>query len=345
MAWTSLEQVASPLSGITNVDALIAQDHLTYNYELPLKNAISFTFNVSSNMAAPSSLTLQTMNDSQKNGVRGALNYISSVTGIAFSESNGKTSSDIVFGYYNSTNPRNAGVDYSDYGARLDSTGKVLSLTLHDTILLNSNNADEVNPIPGTDGYDTVLHEVGHALGLKHPFEGSPTLPVNLDNENYTVMSYTPVGGPKTTYGPIDLASLGWLYGGDGLRGNYGLTVNALGQPVAVAPPGFGDPITAKTASANPTLGASTLPFELFGKDDSLTNWFGTDVLTAGQDVSLSTPATTAYPLELLGTESLASWSGTDLLAVGQSVFQSVPVAYAVSSTLPKEQYSFFAQA
>lgn len=33
------------------------------------------------------------------------------------------------------------------------------------------------------------LHELGHALGLKHPFE-APALPADLENDKYTVMSY-----------------------------------------------------------------------------------------------------------------------------------------------------------
>ena len=30
---------------------------------------------------------------------------------------------------------------------------------------------------PGGFGYATLLHEIGHAIGLKHPFEGALTLP------------------------------------------------------------------------------------------------------------------------------------------------------------------------
>ncbi|MFN9753744.1 MAG: M10 family metallopeptidase [Planctomycetota bacterium] len=36
----------------------------------------------------------------------------------------------------------------------------------------------------------TVIHELGHLLGLKHPFEGDPRLPVATDHRGYTVMSY-----------------------------------------------------------------------------------------------------------------------------------------------------------
>ena len=41
----------------------------------------------------------------------------------------------------------------------------------------------------GTFLYETFLHELGHALGLKHPFEGT-TLPAEFDNTRYTIMSY-----------------------------------------------------------------------------------------------------------------------------------------------------------
>lgn len=37
----------------------------------------------------------------------------------------------------------------------------------------------------------TILHELGHALGLKHPFEGENQLPTSLDDINHSIMSYT----------------------------------------------------------------------------------------------------------------------------------------------------------
>jgi Ca2+-binding RTX toxin-like protein len=43
----------------------------------------------------------------------------------------------------------------------------------------------------GSYNFYSLIHEIGHAIGLKHPFEGSSQLAINLDSRLYTVMSYT----------------------------------------------------------------------------------------------------------------------------------------------------------
>ena len=65
----------------------------------------------------------------------------------------------------------------------------------------------------GEHGYTTIIHEVGHALGLKHPHDGSPNLPSAQDNHTNTVMSYGfPGESPGTPMG-YDVMALQYLYG------------------------------------------------------------------------------------------------------------------------------------
>jgi hypothetical protein len=80
-------------------------------------------------------------------------------------------------------------------------------------------------PARGTYDFETLLHETGHALGLKHPFESSDSngvvIPSVYDSLMYTVMSYNTYVGDDdsgayfypTTPMYYDVAALQYLYG------------------------------------------------------------------------------------------------------------------------------------
>lgn len=73
----------------------------------------------------------------------------------------------------------------------------------------------------GSHNYKSLLHEIGHAIGLKHPFEGAVTLPSTQDEMGLTVMSYTnsvgysddPLGFYPTTPMWYDIQVAQFLYG------------------------------------------------------------------------------------------------------------------------------------
>jgi Metallo-peptidase family M12B Reprolysin-like len=74
------------------------------------------------------------------------------------------------------------------------------------------------NYTPGDLGYATIIHELGHALGLKHPF-GSSGKPLALeqDNNTWTVMTYNDTadysGSLAISLMPYDIQALQHLYG------------------------------------------------------------------------------------------------------------------------------------
>jgi len=77
---------------------------------------------------------------------------------------------------------------------------------------------DPANTAPevGNLGYLIYLHELGHSLGLKHPFEDGVVLPAAQDTTQYTVMSYTSyVGATVEAMTPMlyDIAAIQYLYG------------------------------------------------------------------------------------------------------------------------------------
>ena len=93
------------------------------------------------------------------------------------------------------------------------------------------------SPQRGNFAYNTLIHELGHALGLKHGHEANqkypgsniilPALPANHDSMEFSVMTYrSEVGGGTSnytneefgyaqTYMMDDIAALQYLYGAD----------------------------------------------------------------------------------------------------------------------------------
>lgn len=117
------------------------------------------------------------------------------------------------------------------------------------------------NPAVGSFAYAAgFMHEVGHALGLKHghsPQSGFPALPTDHDSIEYSVMTYRtyvgddPGSGDNAPHHPTslmmdDIAALQYMYGADNAYNNGNTTytfstttgemfINGVGQGAGVA--------------------------------------------------------------------------------------------------------------
>ena len=99
-----------------------------------------------------------------------------------------------------------------------------------------SNNREFYNPLPGTYAYSIFLHEIGHALGLKHPHETDRfgAMPLAHDQMSYTIMSYrsyydAPIDDGGYTNSDYGFAQTFMMYDIAALQHAYGANFSADG--------------------------------------------------------------------------------------------------------------------
>lgn len=121
--------------------------------------------------------------------VREALDHLETLLNVEFTEHSGGGDPDMDFVIVDLTDPT---VGHGGYQVGYSGVGSIdySQFTSWDAFAAFDTGYDLVS-----GELATVLHEIAHAMGLKHPFDSqssADTLPSDEENGRYTVMSYTP---------------------------------------------------------------------------------------------------------------------------------------------------------
>ncbi len=204
------------------IDALLPRDDSTgevmdayrWNYGDPVGTAVSLDFmflsSVPSYYAADAAERngFSSFNQQQMDAARVILDHVETFANITFSETSSINQAEITWA--NATLPSGTGA-WAYYPSTYWDIGG--------DIWINNRYASQLTPNEGNYAYFTMIHELGHALGLAHPHdhEAHTDLPPDEENRQYTVMSYNGVPGNGSvepiTFQLYDIATLQHLYG------------------------------------------------------------------------------------------------------------------------------------
>lgn len=303
---------------------------VTYSFLTSVPSYYSFNADERINFAA--------MNAAQQDAVRDILRLYAEAANISFVEVSGVGS--ITFG----TADLGAGIGGWAYYPAAGYSGPSNGNQAGDVWITNRY-AGYDNPALGSWQYQAFIHEIGHALGLKHPGNydaGSgtapgPFLPASEDSHQYTVMSY--YSGPAYNHTePItpqlyDLAAIQYLYGANTATrtGDDIYTFITSLQVKSIWDAGGDDVFDASNQLAPVTINLRPGSFSSIAGTNNIAIAFGTsieaaigsnysDVLTAGDTASnLQGGQGDDTLVGADGNDVLDGGSGTDLLQGGNS--------------------------
>lgn len=109
------------------------------------------------------------------------------------------------FGYYPSSSSYTYEGDVRKYFVNYNTLGGDVFMDLPQF-------ASDGSMAPGQRGFSLLLHEIGHALGFKHPFSGDPRVQDSLALGTLTVMSYER-SRSTTEIGSVDREAIQHYYG------------------------------------------------------------------------------------------------------------------------------------
>ncbi|MBF0305356.1 MAG: matrixin family metalloprotease [Alphaproteobacteria bacterium] len=246
MTVTVSDILSPPASGDHRIDSLIYQENgfwMDWNAWGAVNDTdvIDFCFELDGTTATDWGLALTgaaEFTTAQRDDAIEALAEMTKVTGIQFRQVTDPTQAEIKFIYAELDNvaPGMSGYTTTTYNYRYSAGNRVTSYDLGAHIVLDPSIQGAADPEKGTAAFQILLHEVGHAIGLCHPFSAPSPLPTREDNTNKTVMSYTWKGGNKSGFRNYDRLALRYIYGADGLGGQGAVDYDASARVMAATP-------------------------------------------------------------------------------------------------------------
>ncbi|GAB2868931.1 hypothetical protein GCM10027277_42530 [Pseudoduganella ginsengisoli] len=270
----------------------------------------------------------QAFNSAEKDAARAIFDVLAHATGLSFQEVPATLDADIALGMRD-MNLNTGGTAYEpgvDDGISSDSPKSLDNLDQEGTygdVFLNAKIMDGMAMTPGSEGYYVLMHEIGHALGLRHAVVSERGLTAAEDNQDYTVMteSYSPGAAFTPHYGAYDLAALQYLYGTDAGEAaqRAGTTTVFDGAAMTITAGAQGGVLLGTSLTDHMNGGAGSDVMWGRGGDDVLDGGAGNDTLDGGigNDV-LSGGAGDDHLQGSWGADRLDGGAGTDIVNGGE---------------------------